>query len=106
MFTKLHNFKAKVEGSSLNVTKAPGKKFEIKLTTTLDDFIKKEINHVYALNQLLNSMKFHAQTSANTESTRMTAGFEELVKLTNTFDPESPDKTIENLNSHVKGLVD
>jgi hypothetical protein len=36
----------------------------------------------------------------------MTTGFEELVRMTNTFDPESPENTIANLNRHVIGLVE
>ena len=58
MYMKLNSFKTKIEGSSLNTTLTPGKKFLIKVQTSLDDFIKKEIDHMFSLNQVLNSVKF------------------------------------------------
>lgn len=67
LYTKLYAFKAKTEGGSKTLIPL-GKKFEIRINASLDDFIKKEIDHWFTLSQILSSAKAQATGTGDLSS--------------------------------------
>jgi hypothetical protein len=75
--------------------------FEVRQDLTPEDFIRKEIDHLFILNQALTGTSVQ-----KAESEGEITDIEELAKLTNSFDPGSHEKTITNICSRVLELME